>query len=93
MDGLDKIVIDIIEDLYCCKFIGKLKVEHKGDLYQLKIYLSDENFGAYTLAKQCNSDDEFIEFVKKELQENKLIRSRYSKLIIYPYEYLQECEI
>lgn len=93
MDGLEKIVIDIIESLYCCKFIGKLKIEKKDDIYQLKIYLEDEHFGAYTLAKQCLSDKEFIEFVKKELQQNQLIRSRHSKLIIYPYEYLQECEI
>ena len=51
MDGLEKIVIDIIESLYCCKFIGKLKIEKKDDIYQLKIYLEDEHFGAYTLAK------------------------------------------
>lgn len=93
MDGLERAIIDLIESLYCCIFIGKLKVDKKKDLYQLRIYLSDENFGSYTLAKQCNSDEQFLEFVKKELQENQLIRSRHSKLIIYPYEYLQECEV
>lgn len=92
MDGLEKAVIDLIERLYKCIFIGKLKIEQKGDLYQLKIFLHDEHFMSYTLAKQCKSDDEFLEFVKKELQENQIIRSRHSKLIIYPYEYIQECK-
>lgn len=93
MDGLEQNVIDIIECLYHCKFIGKLKINKIEDLYQLRIYLNDENFGAYTLAKQCKSDEDFIEFVKKELQQNQLIRSRHSKLIIYPYEYIQNCEV
>ena len=92
MDGLEQNVINLIEELYKCKFIGKLKIDKTDDLYQLRIFLHDEHFMAYTLAKQCKSDNDFLEFVKKELQENQIIRSRHSKLIIYPYEYIQECE-
>ena len=92
MDGLEQTVIDLIESLYKCKFIGKLQIEKTGDLYQLKIFLHDEHFGAYTLAKQCSSDEQFLNFVEEELRNNQLIRSRHSKLIIYPYEYVQECE-
>lgn len=88
MDGLEQNVIDLIEQVYKCKFIGNLKIEKQENLYQLRIFLHDEHFMAYTLAKQCDSDDEFLEFVKKELQENRIIRSKHSKLIIYPYEYI-----
>lgn len=92
MDGLEKRIIDLIEKLYNCVFIGELKVTISGDLYKLEIFLSDPNFGGYTLAKQCESEEDFIEFITKELKQNQLTRQKFQQLIIQPYEYISECE-
>lgn len=92
MDGLEKRIIEIIEYLYNCVFTAHLKVTVKDDLYTLEVFLSDPNFGGYTLAKQCKTDDEFLQFITDELASNQLTRHKFQQLIIQPYEYLQECE-
>ena len=92
MDGLEKRITNLIEKLYNCVFIGELKVTISGDLYKLEIFINDPNFGGFTLAKQCDSEDEFIEFLTKELKRSQLASQKFQQLIIQPYEYISECE-
>lgn len=83
MNGLEKRVRDLIEDLYKCEFVGKLTVEKHGWLYMLKLFYAELKIPAITLASQCCSDDEFLEFVKHELEKSNIIRTKHHKLIIY----------
>jgi len=83
MTGLEKAVKDLIEDLYKCEYIGKLTVEKRNHLYILKLYYASEHFPAITLASQCCTDCEFLEFVKNELERSNIIRTKHHKLIIY----------
>lgn len=83
MEDLEKRIKCIIETLYNVCYERGLEVEKKGHLYVLKLYLHDPNFGALVIAKQCNSDEEFITYVEKELKDRKLTRSQQYKLILY----------
>lgn len=92
MDGLEKQCIDLIESIYKCKFIGRVQVTLVDDLYSLTIYEENPEFGGFTLAKQSESDQDFLDFVAKQLTENRLTRCKFQQLTIQPYEYLSECE-
>lgn len=85
LDYLEKDIRDIIECIYKCCYTRGLSVEYdqNDQRYTLKLFLHDPNFGALVISNQCASDDEFKEFVTKELNERKLTRSQHYKLIIY----------
>lgn len=83
MNGLEKSVKDLIECLYNCEFVGKLTVSVSNGLYQLKLYFAELNIPAYVLACQCCSDEEFLDFVKRELETSNIIRTTQHKLILY----------
>lgn len=83
MNGLEKQIIDLIECLYCCEFVGKLTAEHHCCNYIMKLYYADEHVPAYVLASQCSSDEEFLKFVKRELERSNLIRTTHHKFILY----------
>jgi len=72
-----------VEELYCCEFNQPIKVEKKGDLYTLKIYIHGYKTSPIVINTQCNDDEEFYQFIKKELTDRQLIRSSFGKLKIY----------
>lgn len=83
MENLEQKIKCIIETLYKCCYTRGLSVEKHGTLYVLKLFLHDPNFGALVIANQCNSDEDFLKYVEKELKDRKLTRSQQYKLIIY----------
>lgn len=85
MDGLKIKIKQLIEELYKCEYTGDLKIRKDGNLYILTLYLNNEpqSCGGTTFANQCNSDKEFLCYVKDQLKKNRLDFADYSKLIIY----------
>lgn len=83
MKKLEQEVRSIIEKIYKCKYDRGLSISKNGDLYILKLFLHDPNFGALVIANDSPSDQDFIDYVTKELKNRKLNRSQHFKLIIY----------
>lgn len=85
MDGLEKQVKDIIECLYDCIYEGDLKVKKDGNFYVLTLYLQNQSHacGGVVLANQCETDEEFLKYVKCQLKKNRLDYSSHAQLRIY----------
>ena len=83
MDGIEKEIKNLIETLYCCKYTRPLKVTKHDGLYKCTLYLHDEHFGGLVMAKQCESDEEFLDFIKTELRTRRLDRSQHAVLKYY----------
>ena len=73
----------MIESLYCCIYNKSLKVTKHHGLYKCTLYLHEEHFGGLDLAKQCDSDEEFLDFVRTELKKRRLDRSQHASLKLY----------
>lgn len=83
MDGLEKQIKELIETLYCCIYTRPLKVTKTDDLYKCTLYLHDEHFGGLVMAKQCESEEEFLDFIKTELKKRRLDSSQHAVLKYY----------
>ena len=85
MNNLEKQVKDLIECLYNCVYDADLKIEKEGNLYILTLYLNDQPhaYGGTVLSSYCESDEEFLEFLKQQLKKNRLDWSRHTELRIY----------
>jgi len=49
----------------------------------LKLFLHTPISPAVVIGQECNSDEEFLEYIKKELKDRRLDKSQQYKLIIY----------
>ena len=56
MEKLEQEVRSIIEKIYQCKYDRGLSISKNGDLYILKLFLHDPNFGALVIANDSPSD-------------------------------------
>lgn len=90
MSSLEDQVLECIETTYECKYTRTLQVDvtpidncNKLSDYTLKLFLHNPHFGAVVIRTQASSDEEFLNYVKKELQDRQLTRSQQYKLIIY----------
>ena len=83
MDGLENQIKEMIESLYCCIYNKTLKVTKFDNFYKVTLYLHNEHFGGLVLAKECLSDEEFLDFVKKELWKRRLDMSHHASLKLY----------
>lgn len=59
---------------------GALKVVYDDGIYSLFLYL-DQNESPLVIAKDCDSEDDFFDFVKKEIKSRKMQTVRYWKAI------------
>lgn len=80
---LEKEVLASIEAIYKCKYTKELTVDVKDNYYVLKLFLHNPITPSVVIGKECSSDEEFLEYVEKELKEKRLDRSQQYKLIIY----------
>lgn len=92
---IEQVIRDLIKNLYCAEYRGVLKVyettykfpgeepEHVG--YRMDLGLNKDE---KPLSIACDGTaEEFIEFIKKELGERSLIRTKYFTAIqLYNYE-------
>ena len=83
MTTIELEIKNIIEDIICGKYIGKLKVskEEMGDsvLWTLFLYL-DLELSPMILAYE-GSEDQFKNFIKDEIKERKLQGVRFWKAV------------
>lgn len=83
MDGLEKQIKKLIETIYCCIYTRPLEVTKVGDLYKCELFLHEELFGGVIMANQCNSDEEFLDYIEKELKKRRLDMSQHAVLKVY----------
>lgn len=82
-DGLEKDVICLIERLYECIFDAPLEVKVNDNLYIVTLYLNGYPLGGTTYSYQCDSDEEFLKLLEKDLRKNRLDFASYGQLVIY----------
>ncbi len=82
MNELEQTILDMIEQIYKKKYIGKLKVTKivDQDSYILKLYMGNNEFPPIELATDGTVED-FLNFVRKELVSRQLIRNKFFKVV------------
>lgn len=80
---LEKQVLASIEEIYECKYTKELSVTQNGDYYTLKLFLHNPITPSIVISQECASDEEFLQYIKKELKDRRLDRSQQYKLIVY----------
>ena len=87
--GLQQAVLQLIEKIYCKKYIGRLEViYHEADdsnpaEYILHMYPHMQLRAPLCMAVQCDTDEEFLQYVEKELKTRNLIRSEFYKIELH----------
>jgi len=72
MDGLEKKITDIIEEVYNCISEVPIKATHDGDWYQATLYVHGPQYGGIIYATQCKTEEEFLQFIRKQLKKSRL---------------------
>ena len=83
MEALKKKILNLMECVYQHNYISRIEVNHNGEAYILKLYLQNRDWGPLVIANQCETDDEFLCFVEKELRTRNLIRSEHYKIQLH----------
>lgn len=84
MVGLENKIKNLIECLYQCEYDKKLEVvKTKDGFYKLTLYLHEPYFGGLVIANQCETEEDFLKYVEKELITRRLDRSDFTQLKIY----------
>lgn len=79
-------VLNLLNYLYQREYNHRLEVIHNeaDDInpseYILHLYVHDNRWYPLTIAKQCDTEKEFLEFLEQELKKRNLIRSDYYKI-------------
>ncbi len=81
---LEQVILDLIQTIYKCKYIGMLKVIKLPVGYKLQLgWRHDEH--PISIMSDSPTAEDFIEFVKSELKMRKLNKVKYfSGFKIYP---------
>lgn len=80
MTGLETKIFDFIEKQYKAKFLGEVKVIIDGDEYCLNLTLNNYMI-PLVICSQSTSEDNFYEFITKEIASRNLVRVDYLKLV------------
>lgn len=85
MTGIEQQIIDIIQCEYDCIYEGDLKFTKTDNYYKLVLYLQGQPhaFGGTVIANQCDSDEQFLKYVREELRKNRRDLASYGQLRIY----------
>ena len=95
MTAIEHEIKQIIEDVICCKYIGKLKVVKEvvddSEFWMLLLYLDMEQT-PLILAYE-GTEDQFKDFIRSEIKLRKLQGVRFWKAIqTYPQQELNCCD-
>lgn len=82
MTEIEQEILDIINTTIDGKYIGKLRVSHKGNIWELRIYL-DRWFTPTVLAYE-GTESEFKKFIEKEFRTRKMQKTKYYSITRYP---------
>lgn len=72
---LEAAILENVQAIYNRKYVGKLKVQHLANGYQLKMWLNHPETPLVIAAEL--SDQEFLKFVEKELHVRHLEMTDY----------------
>jgi len=85
MNHLEKAILDIIEKRYKRKYIGGIKVKKLLSGYKLVLDLGIPDKGGIQISADCESEEDFLKFIEKELISRQLERVQYFRGIVnYP---------
>lgn len=77
MNHLEKKIVDLIEKIYCCKYVGKLKVTRLNTGFHLSLGLIYPN--TIEISYDTESEDQFLKFIEEEIKSRLLIKNKYFK--------------
>lgn len=80
---LEKKVLASIEAIYECKYNKGLSVTTDGNLYVFKLFLHNPITPSIVISRECESDEDFLQYITQELKDRRLDRSQQYKLIVY----------
>lgn len=80
MQELEKKIHDFIKECYKAEFTGLLKVSNDNGIYSLVLGIPSY-MAPTTLSLQADSDEEFLNYVKKELVSNNYVRVDFYKIV------------
>ena len=75
MKDIEQAVLDIIERIYCAKYVGKLSVKQWAHGYSLTLGLNNTERPIYIMGE--GTEEEFLKLVEKELKFMGLDRTKY----------------
>ena len=85
MNHLEKNILDMIEKYYKRKYIGGIKVTKLLSGYKLVLDLGNSDKRVIQIACDCESEEDFLKFIQKELISRQLEKIEFFKgIIIYP---------
>lgn len=85
MNHLEKNILDMIEKYYKRKYIGGIKVTKLLSGYKLVLDLGNSDKRVIQIAYDCESEEDFLKFIQKELISRQLEKVEFFKgIIIYP---------
>ena len=70
---------DLIKHLYKAEYTGTLKVDNTDGIYELRLGVPHDSMPTY-ISMQCDSKEEFLEFLEKELANREYLRVYYYKI-------------
>lgn len=82
MDRLECEILNIINETIEGKYIGKLRVTKEDNVYCLDLFLNCTTLPALSLIKECKDENDFKEFVRKEIKSRKLEKTSFWKVSI-----------
>lgn len=88
MTQLEKEVLDIIEKVTCCKYIGHLKVIESEDDFTLNLYLNQEM--SPMVINYQGDKESFLKFIAKDLRKRQIERAHHFRAIKHEW-YESQC--
>lgn len=82
MSKLECEILDIINETIEGKYIGKLRVIKEDNVYCLQMFLNLTVAPAFSLIKECKDENDFKEFVRKEIKSRKIEKESFWKVSI-----------
>ena len=90
--GLQQAVLDLIKKVYCSDYNHRIEViHHEADKqnpseYILHLYIHEQRLAPMCIAKQCDTDEEFLQYIEDELKRRNLIRSDFYKIELHDHK-------
>lgn len=73
---LEQVILDLIENLYECKYVGLLRIIKLPIGYKLQLGWRHDDY-PISIMSDSRTEEQFISFVKEELRIRKLNKTKY----------------
>lgn len=85
MDELKEAILAYIKEWYKAEYIGYSEVTKTGTIYSFIIGIPNY-YSATIISGDFSTDEEFLEYVFKELRERNFMRQDYYKVVRHPIQ-------